>query len=161
MKDEQILSIAKSLAEDFLTQLGLDAEVKVSFGDDDNGRNVTYVNIQFLGDNLNELIGHHGKNLESIQVILGLMLSKELQVEDDIRILLEVNDYKESRERYLKSYALRAADQVKESGQEMELPPMKPSERRVVHMCLKQEEGIVTESVGEGEDRRIIIKKAA
>ncbi|WKZ27445.1 MAG: hypothetical protein QY330_02770 [Candidatus Dojkabacteria bacterium] len=56
MKDEQILSIAKSLAEDFLTQLGLDAEVKVSFGDDDNGRNVTYVNIQFLGDNLNELI---------------------------------------------------------------------------------------------------------
>jgi spoIIIJ-associated protein len=78
--------------------------------------------------------------------------------EKDLRVLLEVNDYREKREKYLQDIAQRAAMEVKSTGQEVELPPMKPYERRAIHMALKQEAGIETESIGEGEDRRIVVK---
>jgi len=157
---EEIVSTAKELTEDFLTQLGLDADISVEMSDKDEERGIQYIQVDLEGDNLNELIGHHGRNLESMQIILGLMLVKTLKTDENLRVLLEINDYKESREKYLRSYALRAADQVRESGQDMELQPMKPAERRVVHMVLKQEEGIMSESTGEGDDRRIVVKAA-
>jgi spoIIIJ-associated protein len=159
MKDEQILKTAKELTNDFLIQMGLDAEIKTSFNEDPEKEDVRYLSVELEGENLNELIGHHGRNLESAQVVLGLMLTKKIE-DKSVRLVLDINNYKVSREKYLQSYALRAADQVRESGQELELMPMKPSERRIVHMVLKEEKGIETESKGEGEDRRVVIRKS-
>jgi len=158
MKNDQIVKLAIELTSDFLTQMGLDADVKGEINADPEKEDVSYVTVRLEGENLNELIGHHGRNLESTQVILGLMLSKKLK-EKGVRLLLDINNYKQSREKYLQSYALRAADQVRGSGQELELMPMRPSERRIVHMALKTEKDIETESTGEGDDRRVIIKK--
>jgi len=148
---------AKELFTDFLLQLGLDAEINIEVVESDSNKDITYLNVNLVGDNLSELIGYHGKNLEAIQVIWGLMLRKTYSLENDVRVLLDVNNYLDARKTYLKSLALRASEQVRNSGQEMELPPMKPSERRVVHMILAEEKGIRTESTGEGEDRKIII----
>lgn len=159
MKDEQILKTVEEITNDFLTQMGLDADVKVTFAEAEaSDKDLVYIEVRLEGENLNELIGHHGINLESAQTVLGLMVSKKTE-RRDVRVLVEINDYKEGRERYLKSYALRAADQVRSSGQSMELMPMKPSERRIIHIVLKEEADIETDSTGEGDDRRVVIKK--
>lgn len=155
----EVIEKTKTIIADFLTQMGLDADINVSVAEMEEAKDgVTYLNVELEGENLNELIGHHGKNLESAQIVFGMILNKQLG-DRNYRILLDINSYKKSREKYLTSFALRAADQVRESGQEMELEPMKPSERRVVHMALQNEKDIETESLGEGEERRVVIKR--
>lgn len=158
MSDEQLLQEVKKLLNEFLIQMGLDAEITTSFDQADEDKGFRYVKVELKGENLQELIGFHGANLEAIQIILGMMLNKRMGESDErVRLLIDINDYKASRIKYLESLAIRAAQQVKESGQSMELRPMKPFERRIVHMHLKNETGIKTESSGEGEDRKITI----
>ncbi|KXK26814.1 MAG: hypothetical protein TR69_WS6001000835 [candidate division WS6 bacterium OLB20] len=99
MSDGDILSTARQLTEELLTQLGLDADIAVDFSDSDTERGIRYVGVKLEGDNLNELIGHHGRNLESLQIILGMMLVKKLDTEENLRVLVEINDYRESREK--------------------------------------------------------------
>ncbi len=151
----------KELIEEILKKLEMQAEIEVELQDGDldeeSGEVKKYLWVKIKGDNLGELIGHHGQTLEAIQTILGLLSSKES--DERYRVVVDINDYREKREEYLKSLALRALDQVRESGQDMELEPMKPYERRVVHMTLQGEKDVVTESMGEGESRRIVIKK--
>ena len=160
-KENDLKKITGSLIQDFLTQLGLDAEITI--GDPVNtteSGDFSYLNVTLTGENLGELIGFRGNMLDSIQTILGLILTKTLSKEDvteKYRIILDINDYRKQRADYLVSYALRAVDEVLNSGQPMELSPMKPSERRIVHMALKETKGIFTSSAGEGENRRVVI----
>ncbi len=158
MKDQEILDKAKELATEFIAQLGLDADISVTFTTDENEANSTtrYLYIKFDGEHLSELIGFHGKVFDGIQNILGLIISKELQ-QQDIRTLIEINDYRSRREEYLKKYAQRAAEEVRMTGQPIELSPMKPFERRIVHMVLRNDAEVATESYGEGEERRLRI----
>ncbi|MFQ5493197.1 MAG: protein jag [Candidatus Dojkabacteria bacterium] len=158
MKDSEILAKAKELTADFLTQMGLDSDIEASFMEMDEESDIRYLEVKLEGENLNELIGHHGKNLEAAQIVLGLMLSKQIDSRD-VRVVVEINDYREGREKYLKSHAQRAADQVRETGQEIELMPMKPSERRIIHIALKDDDDIETESVGDYRERRVVIQK--
>ena len=158
MNDEEVLTKAKELTLEFIAQLGLDAEVTVAFvaGEVKEGRELKYIMITLEGELLNELIGFHGKVFDSVQNILGLVISKSLQ-QPDLRTLIEINDYRSKREEYLTKYARRAAEEVRMNGQSLELPPMKPFERRIVHMVLKEDAEVTTESYGEGEERRIKI----
>lgn len=158
MDKQVVIDTTKDLVDEYLTQLGLDADVAVEVPEKEAEDRPQYVQIHLEGENLNELVGYHGKNLEASQIILGLMLNNKID-DQRYRVIMEINDYKKSRESYLRSYAIRASEEVQSSGQEMELNPMKPYERRIVHMVLKKEEGIETESRGEGDDRRIVIKK--
>lgn len=161
MEDQKLIDLAIELTKQFLTQLGLDADVtgEVQKSVNKSEKEVSYVRVKLDGENLNELVGYHGANLEAVQTILGLMLSKKSGVRE-ARMIIEINDYRERREKYLEAYAQRAAEEVRNSGQEMELPPMKPAERRVIHLALETEQGISTDSVGEGDDRRVIIRPA-
>lgn len=158
MKEQEILDKTKSLADEFIAQLGLDAEITVKFveGDSDKDADTRYLQINFEGENLAELIGFHGKVFDSIQNILGLIISREIN-EQGVRTLIEINDYRNRREEYLKKYAKRAAEEVRMTGQPLELSPMKPFERRIVHMVLKDDAEVATESYGEGENRRLRI----
>lgn len=161
-KEQTVEQIAHDLVQEFLTQLGLDAEITIVVPEPEDEKEVgfKYLNLTLVGENLGEIIGFRGNMLESIQTILSLLLTKALlrrEMESNYRILLDINDYKQQREKYLISYAQRAAEEVKSSSQPMELSPMKPAERRIVHLALKTEDGIVTSSVGEGESRRVVI----
>ncbi len=71
---------------------------------------------------------------------------------------LDINDYKKERENYLVALAKNAAYEVRETKHERELEPMPASERRVVHVALASFEGVVTESIGEKGDRRVVVK---
>ena len=102
------------------------------------------------------VIGRHGDILESLQLILSMVISRKLG--KFLRILLEVGDYKKNRAEWLKSIAKDAKDQVVKEGREITLLQLKPWERRVVHITLKDDEEVVSESVGEGRDRVLIVR---
>ena len=154
METEDLTKKVKEITVEFLTQLGLDPEVEVGLLEEDD---IKYIKVNLEGENLSELIGFHGKVFDSLQNILGLIVNKQLDLHE-YRLLLEINDYRAQREEYLKQYAQRAAIEVKMNKSSLELSPMKPFERRIVHMILKEDSEVLTESTGEGNERRIIIK---
>jgi spoIIIJ-associated protein len=104
------------------------------------------------------LIGHHGETLRALEYLVNQMM-KRID-EHSPRLLLDVAGYRESRRRALEELAQEAAARVRESGQEEELRPMNPAERRIVHMALRELDGIETESRGEDRSRRIVVKPA-
>jgi len=159
MEDNKIIEIATAQLDEFLTQLGLEAELKIDFMEADSKEEVSYryLLIELQGEHLSELIGFHGKMLESLQNVLGLFMNKALE-NKEVRVLLDINNYRDKRTEYLTRYAQRAAEEVRMNKQPMELPPMKPFERRIIHMVLKDDPELLTESLGEGEERRVVIK---
>ena len=102
------------------------------------------------------LIGHHGKTLESLQLLLGIIVSKK--IDQWVKVYVNVGDYREKREETLMHMAQRAADRALAMSRPVELSRLSPSERRIVHLTLSGDERIQTESVGEGDDRILIVK---
>lgn len=102
------------------------------------------------------LIGYHGESLASLQLIISLLVYKKLG--EWQRIVLDVNGWRGEREEYLEKLALNLAQKVKFSGQPVQLPALPASERRIVHLYLKDHPDVVTYSEGEGRQRRLIIK---
>lgn len=102
------------------------------------------------------LIGYHGRTLEALQHLLGLGLSNSFK--QIVRVSIDVGSYRDKRTSALENLARRAAQQVMESGQILELEPMNAAERRIVHNALMSEDQVVTESTGEGRDRRVVVK---
>jgi hypothetical protein len=74
------------------------------------------------------------------------------------RVLLDIEGYRQRRERYLKDTALRAAEKAMRYRESIELDPMIPSERRIVHLTLAEHEFVTTHSEGEGDNRRVIVE---
>lgn len=155
MEDSQIIKKAEGIIDKVLKFLGIDAEKKVSMEVEEES-NEKYLKIMIEGEDLGHLIGYRGNTLNSLQLILGQILTNEIGVATPT--LVDVNGFRKRRSEYLKSLALRAAREAKESGQNVGLLPLNAFERRIVHIALKEEEGISTESEGEGEERHVIVK---
>lgn len=102
------------------------------------------------------IIGRHGDTLESLQLILALIIARETGVFK--RVSLEVGDYKKNREDYLKSLAQQTKERALSEGREVSLPNLKPWERRIVHMFLSDDQEVVSESMGEGRERTLVVR---
>lgn len=102
------------------------------------------------------VIGYHGEVLDSLQLVLSLMISQKLGRFQ--RITLEVGDYKKNRSEYLEKLALQVKEKVVSEGREHAISSLRPWERRIMHMLLKDDESVTSESVGEGKERVLIIK---
>ena len=103
------------------------------------------------------LIGKHGNTLSSLEYVLTQLVStKEGSF---TRIIVEVGGYREEREEYLENLAEKIKQEVLETGAQKSLRGLKPWERRVVHMYLSTDPSLVTESVGEGRDRELLVSK--
>lgn len=103
------------------------------------------------------LIGKHGNTLSSLEYVLTQLVStKEGSF---TRIIVEVGGYREEREEYLENLAEKIKQEVLETGVQKSLRGLKPWERRVVHMYLSTDTSLVTESVGEGRDRELLVSK--
>ena len=144
----------KKQLDTLLKLMGIDAEYDM---EEEKVSDITYIKICFKGENLGYLIGGHGKHLDSLQYVLGLMLRKELGEENGYRVLLDVCDYRKERDEKLEKFAMQKADDARILGEPVDLPPMKASDRRVVHIALEKFDDIKTESVGEDRDRHIRI----
>ncbi len=140
----------KQIAEELLTQLGVAGAVSVDI--DETGAFRVHIETEETG----LLIGFHGKTLESFQIILGIMVSKAL--EQWVKVYVNVGDYREKREEALMLMAQHAAERVMLTGRPVELTRLSPSERRVIHLTLSGDERVMTESVGVGDSRILVVK---
>lgn len=102
------------------------------------------------------LIGFRGRNLAAIQLVLSLVVKNKLG--EWVRVLLDINNYRQEQKERLTSMAVNLAEKVKSTGKEVVMANMSSYERRLCHMALVEIEGITSDSEGEGEDRHIVIK---
>ena len=111
--------------------------------------------IDIAGPDSGLLIGRRGNTLQSLQFIVQSIVRQ--QFEQDVRVALDVEQYRQRREDSLREMASRVAERVVQTGRSITLEPMTPSDRRVIHMYLDERDGIRTESVGVGESRKVQI----
>ncbi|MEI7603834.1 MAG: R3H domain-containing nucleic acid-binding protein [bacterium] len=149
--DSNIVEISIDKTKELLEKLGIAySDVMGSYDAVDNS-----VSLQIKGDDIGILIGFHGKNLDSMKVVLSIMINKDLGRDNSVRIYLDINDYSAKRTEQLKSM-LENAKSIMETRQKSvyTFPPMSPADRRTIH-TLAAEMGIKTESMGEGKDRHV------
>jgi spoIIIJ-associated protein len=153
--DESLATAGREIVEDLLDYMGFPGDVDVLRAGKENGT-PTLVMAVVDGDSMGALIGRRGETLQSFQFISQLLVNR--RVGHWTRVLLDVEGYRSRRERYLKDTALRAAEKAMRYREPIELDPMIPSERRIVHMALASHEYVTTHSEGEGDNRRIIVE---
>ena len=135
----------------------LKVEVENAFVEDlENEEKEDQVLVSLTANNPGSLIGFKGKNLAAIQLILSLMVKKKLG--EWVRVLLDVNNYRQEQKERLEKMAESFAKKAIEENREVQMIPMSPFERRLCHMVLTKIEGITSDSEGEGEERHIVIK---
>jgi spoIIIJ-associated protein len=161
MNKQDLSKIVDKEIGKFISLSGVDATYDLNIDDEDE---VTHVEVSFEGDNLGYMIGNHGRHLDSLQYILQLMIRRAVDEEDfNFRLTLDVSGYREERNEKIEQIALQKADDARILGEPIDMVPMKPYDRRVVHMTLQKFDDLETESFGEGRDRhvRIIPKSEA
>jgi len=150
-------NIIQKQAEEFLIELfellGVEAQVSSQLIDN-NDKQTIKVQVS-SSDNAGLLIGSHGSTLQALQSIVALSLRQKQQ--DWIPVSLDVDGWHERQDEYLVDMAKQSAARAKETGKPQYLYNLSPAERRVIHMALAQE-GVETESEGEGADRYLVVK---
>jgi len=149
-KMEQKISKIKlqKLTETFF--INLDPEAKIQISDENGWR----IKVESL--NSGHLIGKMGETLKAIQYLLRMMVAKSAG--EFVPLTVDIGGYKEKHEKELEELILAMAENVKNSGYAQELRPMSAYDRRIVHALLNGFKGVKTESVGEGELRRVKIE---
>lgn len=106
------------------------------------------------GENLGTVIGRRGETLDALQYLCSLAANN---IGGYYKITINIGNYRERREQSLESLARRYASQVVRYGRSKTLEPMNPYERRIIHTTVQEIEGVVSYSIGEGMNRRVVI----
>ena len=114
------------------------------------------INVEITNSNLGFLIGYRGETLYAMQNILSAIAGKS--IEKKVRVILDIEGYKEKREKTLEELAEKVAKTVIRTRKPIKLEPMQAYERKIIHSKLQQNDKVETESIGEEPNRRIIIK---
>lgn len=143
---------AKGNLEVFLEEFIKNLPEKTKF---DIEKSENYINVSLNGDDLGYLIGYRGETLYALQNILSTIAGKDIQ--NKVRVILDVQGYKEKREKTLEELAEKVAKTVVRTKKSVKLEPMKAYERKIIHSKLQQHPRVETTSVGEEPYRRIIV----
>lgn len=154
--EEKILKIIQETVKELMEKAGFSCEVEAKEFDQDDQEGVL-CNIKNETDS-NLLIGQFGINLQSFQHIARLIVRKKIS--DKVNFILDVNSYREQKNQSIIQQASDAAEQAVSEGRVIIMKPMSAYERRLVHLELSKNEKVKTESVGEGENRKILVKPA-
>lgn len=146
--------VGRATLLELLGKMRISADVAVFKAEPAEGEQAPWV-LQIRGRDLGSLIGRRGETLSALQYITRLIASRDL--ERRANIVLDVEGYKARREKVLRRLAQRLADQATQSGRTVSMEPMPPYERRIVHLTLRDHPDVTTESVGEGENRKVTI----
>ena len=114
------------------------------------------ITLKLHGPDMGILIGKHGQTLDALQYLTNLVANKNSS--ERIRIIIDVEDYRERRIETLSRLAVRLADKVKRNGERVVLEPMNPHERKIIHMALQNDRRITTLSEGEEPYRKVVIE---
>jgi spoIIIJ-associated protein len=151
---DELLNQTEQVVSELLHKMKVTAQVSAHYGDlDEEGRQPIFVDIR--GSDLGILIGRKAEILNALQYIVNLILSKQL--ERWVQVIVDVEGYRTRRERQLRQMASRMADQAIKTGKRQVLEPMTASERRIVHLELRNHPEVVTQSIGEDPTRKVTI----
>jgi spoIIIJ-associated protein len=140
--------VARALVEDLLKHMGVRAQVTVRTGTDP-------ITLDISGRDLGALIGWRGETLRALQSVTNVMVGKHLA--EGERIIVDVERYRQRREHTVREIALRAARQVKMTGDAITLDAMQPFERRAIHLALEGDAEVTSSSIGEEPERRVVV----
>lgn len=151
---DALLDHTESVISKLLHLLKLEAQVSAHYGPAErDGRRNIHVDIR--GNDLSVLIGRRSETLSAFQYVASLIVGK--QTEQFIQLVVDVEGYRDRREKQLIQMAKRMADQVTKNGRRQTLEPMPSSERRVIHIALRDHPAVRTESTGEEPYRKVVI----
>lgn len=145
----------KNITQELVEKMGIPLEVEVK-EIEQNGQPTLVLNIKTSEPNY--LIGQYGVNLQALQHITRIMVRKRVGIKANF--ILDVNSYRQEKNESIAALAKSMAEQALLERRTVMLRPMSPYERRLIHLELSKNNRVKTESVGEGEDRRVVIKPA-
>ncbi|HEX8974791.1 MAG TPA: R3H domain-containing nucleic acid-binding protein [Patescibacteria group bacterium] len=149
---QQTKEIIKKTVEEIIEKMGFTATVEISETTEEDS---IVCNIA-TGSDSHFLIGQHGINLQALQHIARLIVRK--RSDDKVRFILDINDYRQQKNQTVIEQAEAAAKQAIDEHRSVVMKPMSTYERRIVHMELSKNSNVITESIGEGEGRKIVVK---
>jgi len=156
-EENDIAETADGILEKLLTLMGVVGSV-VSQAQPivEGGQEATAsVALNIEGEDLGILIGRRGHTLSCLQYIVRLIVGH--QTKTWVPIVIDVEDYKQRRYQTLQTFARNMAEQVKAREAPFTLEPMSAYERRIIHLALANYPDVITESIGQGEARRVVI----
>jgi spoIIIJ-associated protein len=154
-EQDETLTAASQVVTELLGKMKVNARVTASYRppEDDSDEQVVLVNVE--GNDLSILIGRRSETLNALQYISSLIVCKK--VDRWIPVMIDVQGYRARRERQLRQLARRMADQAIHTGRRQVLEPMPASERRLIHLELRDDLQVDTESVGDEPNRKVTI----
>jgi spoIIIJ-associated protein len=156
IEDDFTLQVARDTVMDLLEKMKINhAEVTAEFGEADDARSKVPVLVDVRGKDLSILIGPRAETLNALQYIASLIVGKELG--HAIPMVVDVEGYRKRREQQIRQLARRVADQAVKTGRRQILEPMPANERRLVHIELRDNPNVTTQSVGEEPRRKVTI----
>ena len=151
---DELLNLAEETVSKLLYHMNLQAQVSAHYEDSDReDRRAIHVDVR--GDDLSILIGRRSETLNAFQYVASLMVGKEVQ--QWVQLVVDVEGYRNRRERQLRQMARRMAEQVVKTGRRQVLEPMSANERRIIHIELREHPAVTTESAGEEPHRKVTI----
>jgi spoIIIJ-associated protein len=145
---EERVEIAKQLMMGLLERMEINTVLEGFLREGD-------IYLEVAGDKRGILIGKHGHTLDSLQFLINRMVNKRLK--EPVRVILDINDYRKRRAESLKKMAVRLGEKVKTVGHALTVGPFNAHDRRIIHIALKEDPFLGTESLGDGETKRIKI----
>jgi spoIIIJ-associated protein len=142
---KQVLEEMKKVLSEILKHMHMAAEVKL--GEDSV--------LEIVGDGTGLLIGKHGQTLDALQFIMNRIANKNRQ--EPVYITIDTERYRERHIEHLRSIAMKMGQKAKRTGHSVSLEKMNPYDRRIIHLALKNENGVNTKSIGEGIYKKIVI----
>jgi spoIIIJ-associated protein len=152
---DRVLETATQTVQELLEKMGIEAQVKASFGEQVDNRARVPIMVDVRGSDLSILIGKHAETLNALQYITSLIVGKEMG--HSVSVVLDVEGYRQRREQQLRQLARRIADQAVKTGRRQILEPMPANERRLIHIELRDHTSVKTESIGEEPHRKVTI----
>jgi spoIIIJ-associated protein len=154
-QDEIALHVARETVVDLLDRMKVEAEITAYFGEPDDARSRAPLIVDIRGDDLSILIGPRAETLNALQYISSLIIGKELA--RSVPLLVDVEGYRVRRAQEIRQLARSMADQAIKTGRRQKLEPMPANERRLVHIELRNNPEVTTESIGEDPRRKVTI----
>lgn len=146
--EKDVLTVATEVLDTLLKLMGVSGKVQASSDE-------IPIALDVEDDDLGILIGRRGQTLASLEYIVKLIVATRLKAW--LPLSVDVAEYKKRRRDSLQRLALHLAEQVKSRRRAMTLEPMPAGERRIIHLTLANHPDVTTHSMGEGEDRKIVI----
>ena len=156
-KDLAAAQTGRELLLGMLERMSLRANVEIvqqsdAEADEDDERSLV---LNIVGDDLGMLIGRQNETLSALEFITRLMTNQQTHTRTGF--VVDVNGHRAKRAESLRKLALRMADQTVQTGRTVAMEPMPPAERRIVHLALRDHPSVTTQSVGEGDRRKVTI----